>query len=270
MSRTDSERSATIRGMNRVVLITGASSGIGAALAELLGSQGAQLTLAARREPELQAVAGRSGASALAVVADVTQRTDVERLAAACLERYGRIDVWINNAGRGIARSVLELSDQDFDEMMSVNVKSALYGMQVAIPIFRRQGAGHLINVSSVLGRVPLAPFRSAYSASKHALNALTANLRMDLRSEPKIAVSTVHPGVVATEFGSRALHGGPDSRQLPGAQSAAEVAAVLASVIENPRADVYTRPQAKELVLSYYGADDMAEAERNPPFFTP
>ena len=256
--------------MNRVIVITGASSGIGAGLAELLGAQGARLVLAARREPELAAVAARSGSAALTVVADVTRRADVELVAAKGLERYGRIDVWINNAGRGIARSVLELSDQDFDEMMSVNVKSALYGMQVAVPIFRRQGAGHLINVSSVLGRVPIAPFRSAYSASKHALNSLTANLRMELRAEPNIFVSAVHPGIVATEFGSRALHGGPDSRQLPGAQSVEEVAAVLASVIEQPRADVYTRPQAKQLVLAYYGAEDMAEAERKPPFFAP
>jgi NAD(P)-dependent dehydrogenase (short-subunit alcohol dehydrogenase family) len=258
------------RRMNQVVVITGASSGIGAALAELLGSKGARLVLAARREPELAAVAARAGELALPVIADVTRRADVERIAAECLARHGRIDVWINNAGRGIYRSVMELSDQDFDEMMTVNVKSALYGMQVAVPIFRRQGAGHLINVSSVLGRVPLAPFRSAYSASKHALNSLSANLRMELRAEPNIFVSTVHPGVVATGFGSSALHGGPDSRQLAGAQDVAEVAAVLASVIEEPRADVYTRPQSKQLVLAYYGAEDMAEAERKPPFFTP
>jgi NAD(P)-dependent dehydrogenase (short-subunit alcohol dehydrogenase family) len=256
--------------MDRVIVITGASSGIGAALAESLGKKGARLVLAARREHELSAVAARAGAEAQAIAADVTRRSDVERIAAEGLARFGRIDVSINNAGRGISRSVLELSDQDFDEMMSVNVKSALYGMQVAVPIFRRQGGGHLINVSSVLGRVPLAPFRSAYSAAKHALNALTANLRLDLRGEPQIFVSAVHPGVVATEFGQNALHGGPDSRQLPGAQSAADVAAVLASVIENPRADVYTRPDAKRMVLSYYGAEDMAEAERNPPFFRP
>ncbi|HTA92782.1 MAG TPA: SDR family oxidoreductase [Polyangiaceae bacterium] len=256
--------------MNQVVVITGASSGIGAALAELLGSKGARLALAARRGPELAAVAARAGAQALAVTADVTRREEVARIAEECLARHGRIDVWINNAGRGISRSVLELSDQDFDDMMTVNVKSALYGMQVAVPIFRRQNSGHLINVSSVLGRVPIAPFRSAYSAAKHALNSLTANLRMDLRAEPTIFVSTVHPGVVATEFGAHALYGGPDSRQLAGAQSAAEVAEVLASVIAEPRADVYTRPQAKQLVLSYYGAEDMADAERKPPFWSP
>jgi len=256
------------RPMNRVVVITGASSGIGAALAELLGKSGTSVALVARREAELGAVAARSGANALAITADVTRREAVERAASEALRKYGRIDVWINNAGQGISRPVLDLTDHDVDMMMNVNLKSALYGMQIAVPIFRRQGGGHLINVSSVLGRVPLAPFRSAYSASKHALNALTACLRLDLRGEPNIFVSSVHPGVVATEFGTRALHGGPDSRALPGSQTAAEVAEVIASVIERPRADVYTRPQAKELVLGYYGAEDMAQAERKPPFF--
>ena len=112
--------------MDRVIVITGASSGIGASLAELLGARGARLVLAARREPELAAALARAGTNALKVVADVTRRADVERVAAECLTRFGRLDVWINNAGRGISRSVLELSDQDFDEMMSVNVKSAL------------------------------------------------------------------------------------------------------------------------------------------------
>jgi NAD(P)-dependent dehydrogenase (short-subunit alcohol dehydrogenase family) len=162
---------------------------------------------------------------------------------------------------------VSELSDADFDEMMLVNVKSALYGMQAVLPHFRAQACGHIINVSSMLGRVPMAPVRSAYSAAKHALNALTANLRMELGAFPEIYVSAVHPGVVATEFGSRALHGGFDSRGLPGAQTPQEVAAAIVETIERPRADVYTRPEAKELVLSYYGAEDMAAAEHKPPF---
>lgn len=255
--------------MNRVVVITGASSGIGAALAELLGKSGTRVVLAARREAELAAVAARSGPGALAIAADVTRRADVERVAHECLQKHGRIDVWINNAGQGISRSVLDLTDEDVDQMMQVNVKSALYGMQIAVPVFRRQGGGHLINVSSVLGRVPLAPFRSAYSASKHALNALTACLRLDLRAEPSILVSSVHPGVVATEFGTRALHGGPDSRALPGSQSAEDVARVIADLIEHPRADAYTRAQAKDLVVNYYAAEDMAQAERKPPFFS-
>jgi NADP-dependent 3-hydroxy acid dehydrogenase YdfG len=251
-----------------VIVITGASAGIGASLAELVGQRGACPVLLARREPELREVASRSGASALAVVADVTRRGDVERAVASALERFGRIDVWVNNAGRGISRPVAQLTDADLDDMMLVNVKSALYGMQAVLPHFEQRKRGHIINVSSMLGRLPLAPIRSAYSASKHALNALTASLRMELRaSYPEIHVTTVSPGMVATEFGNNALHGGSDSRSFPGAQSAEEVARVIADVIEHPRADVYTRPGAREMVAAYFGAEDMGRAEGEPPF---
>jgi NADP-dependent 3-hydroxy acid dehydrogenase YdfG len=255
---------------DRVVVITGASAGIGAALAELVGARGGRPVLVARRERELNEVAARSGAQALAVTGDVTKRADVNRVAKAALDHFGTLDVWVNNAGRGISRKVSELTDDDLDEMMLVNVKSALYGMQAALPHFRERGRGHIVNVSSMLARLPMAPFRSAYSASKHALAALTANLRMELRSAyPDIHVSSVHPGAVATEFGSSALHGGIDSRKMPGAQTALEVAEVIASVIEHPRADVYTRPGAQQMVAAYYSAKDMGLAELQPPFMT-
>jgi NAD(P)-dependent dehydrogenase (short-subunit alcohol dehydrogenase family) len=247
----------------RVSVITGASGGIGAQLARLAAARGASVVLAARREAELRAVAESCGPRALAVVADVSRRADVERVVAEALERFGRIDVWVNNAGRGISRPVAQITDEDFDEMMQVNVKSALYGMQSVLPHFQSRGSGQVVNVSSMLGRVPFATIRSAYCAAKHALNALTACLRADLaKTHPGIRVSTVSPGVVATDFGLRALGGGPDSRALPGAQSVEEVATVLLDVIEYPRADAYTRPGAREAVLSYYGAEDMAAVE--------
>jgi NAD(P)-dependent dehydrogenase (short-subunit alcohol dehydrogenase family) len=256
---------------DRVVVITGASAGIGAVLAERLGQRGDRLVLIARREPELVEVARRAGAQALPVVADVTRRDQVQRALDAALARFGGVDVWINNAGRGITRAVSELTDADFDEMMLVNVKSALYGMQAVLPHFRARGRGHIINISSMLGRVPFAPFRSAYSASKHALNALSANLRMELRpTDPEILVSVVHPGIVATEFGTRALHGGPDSRQLPNAQSPEAVAEVIAGVIDDPRADVYTFPGAQKVVAGYFAAEDMAAYEAQSPFGAP
>jgi NADP-dependent 3-hydroxy acid dehydrogenase YdfG len=256
---------------DRVVVVTGASAGIGAALAELVGARGGRPVLVARRERELHDVAGRSGAQALAVPADVTRRADVTRVAKAALDRFGAIDVWVNNAGRGITRMVSELTDDDLDEMMLVNVKSALYGIQAVLPHYRERGRGHIVNVSSLLARMPLAPFRSAYSASKHALAALTGSLRIELRATyPDIHVSSVHPGIVTTEFGTNALHGGIDSRKMPGAQSAAEVAEVIASVIEHPRADVYTRPGAQAMVAAYYAAKDMGLAELQPPFMTP
>jgi NADP-dependent 3-hydroxy acid dehydrogenase YdfG len=252
---------------DKVIVITGASGGIGAHAARLAAARGARLVLAARREPELRAVAAECGAEALAVVADVSRREEVGRVLAAALERFGRVDVWINNAGRGISKPVSQLTDEDCDEMMRVNCKSALYGMQAVLPHFQSRGRGHMINVSSMLGRVPYVYARSAYNAAKHALNALTANLRMELRERwPEITVSTVSPGVVATEFGVHALHGGPDSRSFPGAQPPEEVAQVILDLIVHPRADVYTRPGMREWAASYYAAEDMAAVEGQAP----
>lgn len=194
---------------DKVVVITGASGGIGAALA----------ARSERREPAGARRAPRSGA----------------------------------------ARRRRECRP----EMMLVNVKSALYGMQAVLPHFKQRGRGHIINVSSMLGRVPFAPQRSAYSAAKHALNALTASLRIELAEDfPEIHVTTVSPPVVATEFGVHALGGGMDSRTLPNAQPVEEVARVIADVIDEPRADVYTREGAREMVVRYFAAEDMAAAE--------
>jgi NADP-dependent 3-hydroxy acid dehydrogenase YdfG len=248
----------------KVIVITGASSGIGASLAELVSGKGARVALLARREKELRAVAAHCGADALPLTADVTRREDVERALAATLARFDHVDVWVNNAGRGITRPVSELTDEDFDEMMLVNAKSALYGMQAVLPHFKERGSGHIINVSSMLGRLPYFIARSAYSAAKHALNSLTANLRMELREKyPGIHVTSMHPGVVATEFGVHARHGGPDSRNIPGGQTAEDVAKLIAEVIEHPRADVYTRPGAQQTVVAYYAAEDMGAAEQ-------
>lgn len=240
---------------DRVVVITGASSGIGAAVAERLSRDGDAVALVARRAEPLQAVAARCGGRALAVVADMTRRDDAVRAAEETIGRFGHIDVWINNVGRGITRPATALSDEDVDEMIRVNVKSALYGMQAVLPHFTARRHGHLINVSSVLGRMPMAGFRSAYNGAKHFLNALTANVRDELAAaHPGIAVSLVSPGVVRTEFGVNALHGGPDSRTLPNSQSAEEVAEVIAGVIASRAPDVYTRPGVRQLVLDYLG----------------
>jgi short-subunit dehydrogenase len=239
----------------RVVVVTGASAGIGAALGELLADRGDAVALVARRDEALRTVAERAGPSAHPIAADVTRREEVRRVVRETLDRFGRVDVWVNNVGQGITRLPSELTDGDIDEMVRVNVKSALYGTQEILPHFKERGTGHVINVSSMLGRMPLAVFRSAYNGAKHFLNALTANFRAELAKDwPGIHVSLVSPGVVRTDFGTNALHGGPDSRSLPFSQSAAEVAAVIAAVIESPRPDVYTRAGARERVLDYLG----------------
>jgi len=254
---------------DKVIVITGASSGIGEQLAEVVAARGARgVSLAARRASELSAIAGRLGDRALAVATDVTRRSEVERLRDRTLERFGQIDVWISNAGRGITRSVTQLTDSDFDDMMATNVKSVLYGIQAVMPHFRDRRRGHLITVSSMLGRIPMAPIRSAYSAAKAAVNSLMTSLRLELKAEfPHIHVSTVMPGVVATPFGTNALHGGPDSLTLPNAQPVSEVAQAIADLIERPRAELYTRPELAKLAARYFGADDVATIESGPPF---
>ncbi|HAM35849.1 MAG TPA: short-chain dehydrogenase [Elusimicrobia bacterium] len=251
---------------SKVIVITGASAGIGAALAERLGREGHCLALAARRKPELEAVAARCG-KALVAPTDVCRRSEVEALLDAALKAFGRVDVWVNNAGQGINRSVQELSDQDFDFIMAVNVKSALYGMQTVIPHFKRRNGGHLINVASFLGRVPVVPFRSAYNAAKAALIALTANLRMELAlSHPGIHVSVVLPGAVSTGFARNALGGLPQggwpASSVP-IQTPEAVADLMAGLIAAPAAELYTHPGQQAAAVKY--AQDVAgfEAER-------
>jgi short-subunit dehydrogenase len=250
---------------SRVVVITGGNAGIGAALARILASRGDSLVLAARRQDELQRLAGELGGDILTVPADVTRRADVERIRDAALERFGRVDVWVNNAGRGVSKRVLDLTDQDIDDIIDVNLKSVIYGMQAIVPHFTQRGSGHLVNISSFLGRVPIATPRSIYSAMKAAVNSLTANLRMDLQlSHPDIHVSLVLPGIVATEFHRNALGG--EFERPPGAppmpmQTAEEVAAVIAGVIDSPAPETYTNPATPPIMRKYY--EDVAAFER-------
>ena len=270
-------------GESEVVVVTGASGGIGAALALRLAQEGRRLVLAARRGDELRQVADeaerRGAPRALAVETDVTRRAQVERLRDEALAAFGRFDAWVNNAGRGISRPVLELSDEDVDEMIAVNVKSALYGMQAAVPHMVARGSGHVVNVSSFLGRVPLVSVRSAYSAAKAALNSLTASLRAELRAYPGIQVSLVMPGVVTTDFarnvrggppavtGVPAVAGAPPARTggpaSPGmSQTAEEVGEAIAQLLRHPVPELYTNPASAELARQYF-ADVAAFEER-------
>lgn len=149
-----------------------------------------------------------------------------------------------------------ELTDEDIDEMMRVNVKSALYGMQEVLPHFKERGEGQIINISSMLGRIPDAIRRSAYCGAKHFLNALTATFRDEIRqTHPGIVVSLVSPGVVYTEFSRNALYDGGDSRLLPNGQDVEEVAAVIADVVDSRAVDVYTRSGFRDRVVNYFAS---------------
>ena len=252
---------------SKVVVITGASGGIGAATARLLAARGDKVMLAARRQAELERVAGECGSGALPVVTDVTRRPDVEHLRDQALREFGNVDVWINNAGRGISRPVLDLTDDDFDQMMAVNTKSALYGIQAILPHFKERGAGHLINVSSALGRIPFVSSRSAYSAAKAALISLTASLRLELRAAyPNIHVSVVMPGMVSSDFARNALHSAPPPpggfRSGATIQTPEQAAAAIVELTDHPRPEVYTSPGQSEMVARYYA--DVAAFEKN------
>lgn len=182
----------------------------------------------------------------------------MDQLRDEALRVFGRVDVWINNAGRALSRQVLDLTDEDFDLMMSINAKSALYGMQAIVPYFKEKGTGHLINISSALGRIPFTSYRAAYSASKAALNSLTANLRMDLRAAyPNIHISVVMPPMVSSDFAKHAVYGTPlppGGLRLGAIPQTPEVAAAaIVELLDHPRVEIYTNPEQSELVARYF-----------------
>ena len=240
-----------------VVAITGASGGIGAAIALGLAKKGGySIVLLARRKEELEKVALLCNGCAVAFVADCSIREQVAAAVAFSIQTFGKLDVFINNAGQGCSVRAMQMTDANIDDMMSANVKSAVYGMQEAAKVWKAHNVkGHIINVSSVLGRLPFptpqAGIRSAYTGAKHFLNAITEVFRDDLAADG-ITVSLFSPGPVATDFGINAS--GVDSRHLPGTQDVQEVADVLIEeCIVHRRVDVYSRPVYAEWVAKYY-----------------
>jgi len=188
----------------KVVVITGASSGLGEATARLLSAQGAIVVLGARRVDRLQSLAYEltgSGGRALIVATDVTHCEQVKRLVDAAVQTFGRIDVMINNAGI-MPRAPLErLNIGDWDRTIDVNIKGVLYGIAAALPPMKQQKAGHIINVSSVAGH-KVGPGFTVYAATKHAVRALSEGLRMEVKPY-NIRTTVISPGAVATELPS-------------------------------------------------------------------
>lgn len=186
----------------KVVVITGASSGLGAATAQHLSAQGAIVVLGARRKERIDALAdklGTAGGKAIAVETDVAQRDQVKRLVDTAVQTYGRIDVMINNAGL-MPQSLLEnLKIDEWDRMIDVNIKGVLYGIAAALPYMKQQQAGHIINVSSVAGH-KVGPGAAVYSATKHAVLTLSEGLRQEVKPY-NIRTTVISPGAVATEL---------------------------------------------------------------------
>lgn len=186
----------------KVVVITGASSGLGEAAARHLSALGAAIVLGARRENRIQSLAKElrdRGGKALAIGTDVTALDQVKKLADAAVEEFGRIDVMINNAGL-MPQSLLErLKVDEWNRMIDVNIKGVLYGIAAALPYMQRQKSGHFINVSSVAGH-KVGPGTAVYAATKYAVRALSEGLRQEVKPY-NIRTTVISPGAVATEL---------------------------------------------------------------------
>jgi NADP-dependent 3-hydroxy acid dehydrogenase YdfG len=186
----------------KVVVITGASSGLGEATARLLAAEGASVVLGARRNDRIQSLAkelAAGGRQAFAIPTDVTRREQVQELVDAGIRAYGRIDVMINNAGL-MPQALLErLRVDEWDRMIDVNIKGVLYGVAAALPHMQRQKAGHFINVSSVAGH-RVGPGFAVYAATKFAVRALSEGLRQEVKPY-NIRTTVISPGAVATEL---------------------------------------------------------------------
>ena len=191
---------------NKIVALTGAGRGIGRAAALHLAARGARLVLGARSEAEIAAVAGEieaAGGEAVYQAIDVTRRADLDRLVNLACARFGRLDVIVNNAGIGPLSRFDALNVDDWNAMIDVNLKGALYGIAAALPVFRRQDSGHVINVISTAG-IKIVPTMGVYAATKNALRTATEALRRE--SGPNLRVTEISPGVVDTTFAETAI----------------------------------------------------------------
>jgi NADP-dependent 3-hydroxy acid dehydrogenase YdfG len=187
---------------DKVVVITGASSGIGEATARYLAAKGATIALAARRVDRLQKIVSEieaAGGKAKPFAVDVTDKAQVDKLIAEVLAAFGRLDVLINNAGLMAIAPMAQARTEEWDRMIDINVKGLLYGIAAALPVFEKQQSGHFINIASVAGLKVFSPGGAVYSGTKHAVRAISEGLRQEVGG--KIRTTVVSPGAVASEL---------------------------------------------------------------------
>jgi short-subunit dehydrogenase len=191
----------------KVSIITGASAGIGLATARLFAEKGAKVVMAARSAEKLAIIAAEleaQGSEVLATPTDIRKRDEADRMVRWAQERYGRIDILINNAGQAAAGNVAEVSLEDFRAIMDLNVFGALHAIQAVVPKMREGGGGVIVNVSSMVSKMHL-PCLGAYAATKTALNMLSETARVELSAE-NIRVLTVYPRMTSTDFRKNTL----------------------------------------------------------------
>ena len=240
---------------DRVVVITGASSGIGKATALRFARNGDKLVLAARRKNLLNGLVDdveRLGTEALAVQTDVSDNRDIGKLAAAAIKKFGRIDVWINDAGVGVVGKFHEVPVKDHQRVIETNAIGVINGSHAAINQFHTQGYGVLINISSVAGKVTQ-PYMSSYSASKHAVRALSASIRQELWLDDikDIHVCTVFPQSVDTPFfDNEANRSGYKVKPTAPIETPEDCAEVIFDLAANPRDEAHVGKAGKFMAL--------------------
>jgi NADP-dependent 3-hydroxy acid dehydrogenase YdfG len=239
---------------DKIIAITGASSGMGEATALLLAERGAKVVLGARRADRLQALAGRiadAGGAAAYAPTDVTKRDDLTALVALAQERFGGLDVIINNAGIGPISAMDALRVEDWDAMIDVNLRGTLYGIAAALPVFRAQESGQIVNVLSTAG-IKIVPLQGVYAGTKNAVRTISEALRQE--AGPHLRVTVISPGMVRTDFTDsitdpdvRAKLGGVVAELAIGPDA---IARAIAFAIEQPAdvdvGDITVRPTAQ------------------------
>jgi NADP-dependent 3-hydroxy acid dehydrogenase YdfG len=237
----------------RVIAITGASAGIGRATALRLARDGAAVAICARRADRLDAVAAEivaAGGQALAMAADVTRAEDMGAFVARTVERFGRLDVMMCNAGFGIAGAIDDIAPDQMQKLMDINYTGTYHATRAALPVFRRQRSGHLIMVSSIVGKRGV-PFMGAYAATKFAQVGLAECLRSELLGSG-IHVSVVYPVSTESEFFdvmSRET-GTAVTRAYGPRQRVEQVAEAIARAIRRPVPEVYPHAKSRALVI--------------------
>ena len=242
----------------RVALVTGASSGIGEATAEALAAAGAKVVVAARRIDRLQQVVeriGKAGGEAAVIEADVTQPRTAEAMIADTQKRFGKLDILVNNAGVMLLAPIEAASPEDWRRMIDVNLLGLMYATHAAIPVMKPRGGGHIVNISSVAGRVAF-PDSAVYSATKFGVGAFSESLRREVFRH-RIRVTVIEPGFVETELREhipdaatreRIDHWAESMRQL----TARDVAAAILYAVTQPDhvnvAEILIRPVDQEL----------------------
>ncbi|MBN9523161.1 SDR family NAD(P)-dependent oxidoreductase [bacterium] len=239
----------------QVVVLTGASSGIGRATAVELGRRGAAVVLAARSEDELRDAAEEvraAGGRPLVVPTDVADFAQVEHLARTAVAHFGRVDTWVNNASVSVYGTVEDAPVADIERVIQTDLLGAIYGMKVAAPLLKGQGGGTIVNVSSVLGRLSV-PLQAAYCAAKHGVIGFADSLRLELaRDGSGVAVCTLMPSSIDTPFfaHARARLGGKMPQPLPPAYDPQAVADAIVKLCERPQRDVIVGGAGRLFVL--------------------